>query len=936
MVKTARSFDVDLTIPASVRKEGSVFYFPQMLARIRRNAEASPWGHGMRSEILDAAAPWLAMDDDALWALMFSPSIMRAWQVWATGYCPACRAGVPMYNWVVNAIAHPWKVQCPHCREFFPKNDFSAYHRSGLDAHGLFDDTKADRSLLFNSDHPDVNDPKRRFGVDDGHGYHEDGHCWWFIGAYLIYGQWKQLIVGGAHALALAHVVTGALEPARKAAILLDRVADLYPSFDHAAQAIMHDEPATNCNGYVSTWHDACCETRILAMAYDMIFDAIRSDRSLHEFLAEKARLHGLSNSKRIFADIQTNIEHGLLRDPLANRPKIMCNYPQTDLTIAILTAVLGWPGNREKVYALADWILHNATHTDGTTGEKGMTDYSAFACWGLALFLSTFDRMDPEFLPRMLALHPALRQTFRLHLDTWCLGKYYPSCGDAGGFALQTDHYIGAIFYRRQGVFDPSSWASVHAFIVNALGLTPSMHSFFLRLHELTGDVAYAQLAHQASVAAPDGFPFDLASVDPASAATTVQTIVSEHGAQPALRSVNKQEWCLAILRSGTGENARALWLDYDTGGFWHGHTDGMNLGLFAKGLDLLPDFGYPPLQFDGGYGSAQAGWYGQAAAHNTVVVDHLKTLGHAVPEIKGTSTLFADGDQCHIARASGPALMGPNGGTQFERTAMLVDMPGGEAYVVDVFRVIGGRDHAKFVTSHFGTVATEGLTLLPAEDYGGDTLMRNTRSDALPAAGWSVDWTIEDRMGYLPAGTPVHFRHTDLSSHVEAALCETWVAMGVYDNMSSAWIPRIMVRRRGPEGLASAFVSVCEVYGQQRAVTRIRRLSLATRAGLAYGDMQVGISIEMADGHVDWLILADTENPLRTAPDWTDGLVVHDGQRTATLAGEVGWVRWAPDGTVARMGVARGELTAGAWRVQGYADSVWIECDGGRPHSA
>ena len=56
-------------------------------------------------------------------------------------------------------------------------------------------------------------------------------------------------------------------------------------------------------------------------------------------------------------------------------------------------------------------------------------------------------------------------------------------------------------------------------------------------------------------------------------------------------------------MLRSGRGREARAAWLDYDSGGR-HGHADALNLGLFAKGLDLLPDFGYPPVQY-GGWGA-------------------------------------------------------------------------------------------------------------------------------------------------------------------------------------------------------------------------------------------------------------------------------------------------------------------------------------------
>jgi len=64
----------------------------------------------------------------------------------------------------------------------------------------------------------------------------------------------------------------------------------------------------------------------------------------------------------------------------------------------------------------------------------------------------------------------------------------------------------------------------------------------------------------------------------------------------------VNKQEWRIAILRA-PGPRRLGRMLDYDSippeGVRGHNHMDAMNLGIFAKGLDLLPEFGYPAVQF-------------------------------------------------------------------------------------------------------------------------------------------------------------------------------------------------------------------------------------------------------------------------------------------------------------------------------------------------
>ena len=89
-----------------------------------------------------------------------------------------------------------------------------------MDERRLFDPAGADRRRLFNAEHPAPQVPLHRFGVDDGAGYVAGEERWRFIGACLIYDQWKQAVLGGIKALAAAHVVSGDPAAARKAAIL--------------------------------------------------------------------------------------------------------------------------------------------------------------------------------------------------------------------------------------------------------------------------------------------------------------------------------------------------------------------------------------------------------------------------------------------------------------------------------------------------------------------------------------------------------------------------------------------------------------------------------------------------------------------------------------------------------------------------------------------
>ena len=896
-------------------KTAGVLFPEGLVGKVKANTARYPWAAAIRDRIVEAAEPWRKLSDDELWGEVFGPGITRSWMVWSNGYCPSCKKGVEMYTWQMDPIKMPWKVRCPHCKGLFPTNDFHKYYLSGLDEKGVFDPKRADRSLLYNTDHPDPNDALRSVGVDDGEGYVEGDKRWRFIGAYLIYGQWKQMVLGGISRLAAAYVVTGDRVYAHKAAVMLDRVADFYPSFDYASQGLVYEKPSGN--GYVSIWHDACEEARQLAIAYDWIFDGMKDDPSLAAFLAEKSRQHKLSNPKASFADIQRNIEDRILRDNIANRPKISSNYPRTDIAFAITKTVLAWPANREEVMGIIDGLLNTGTAVDGVTGEKGLADYSAGGVQSMASLLAQYTRVDLHFLKEVFARHPKLAQTFRFHLDTWCLGHYYPLVGDTGWFGGRFDEYRGVNFVKASEL-DPD----LYVFYWSLPGLDPSMFTFLWNLYEVTGDAAYVQALYRANDNSAKGLPYELTADDPAGFEKKVAEVIARVGTQIPLPSVNKQEWHLAILRSGKGKDARALWLNYESGG-GHGHCDGMNLGLFAKGLDLMPDFGYPPVNF-GGWESEKATWYRMTAAHNTVTVDGRNQVWAA-----GRTTLWADGKSFHAVRASGPEMVG---GRQYERTAALVDISDRDCYVLDIFRVVGGATHDKFTGSGFGSVTTSGLALVPAQDYGGGAQLRNLRMDESPKPGWSVDWAIEDRYKYLAPGADVHLLCTDLTSGAAAGLAEAWVSYGGYYVNNEAWVPRVLARRTGKGApLASTFVAVLEPYEKKSNIASMRRLTPLSPP-LVRGDeggSDVAVEVVLADGRRDLIVAVDSENPssrrLLTVKEW--GLATDC---------ELCMVRFSADGSVERVVLCQGRYVGvadTAVKLKAKADFVEISFDGGRP---
>ena len=886
-------------------KVGSAFFPEVLVSRARANAQTHPWAAEIRDSLIAAAEPWMKMSDDDLWGLMFGNSIRRSWQVWSNGHCPACRKPVPMYEWVADALALPWKMRCPRCRETFPKNDFLAFYRSGLTEQGVFDPARADRSRLFNTDHPAAADPLHSFGVDDGEGYAQDGNRWRFIGAYLIYGQWKQAIVGGIRNLAAAYVATGEPTYAHKAGVLLDRVADLYPTFDFGKEGVMYEGPPRA--GYVSTWHDACVEVHDLALAYDAVFEGLVRDRSLVAFLAGKAAAYRVANPKSTFADVQLNIEDRIFRDTLGHRPKIESNYPSTDVTMTTLETVLDWPANRAEVLARLDSVVSKATAVDGVTGEKGIAGYATIAPRAIAELLGRYARVDPTFIRDALVHHPRLHAMFRFHLDTWCLGQYYPRTGDTGSFAEKTPNYSGLAFSRNPGI-------------------TPSSYTFLWELYQGTGDKDLVRVLYGANAASTNGLPYDLFAADPGGFQTRVAQVIAEGGADPKLASVNKREWGLAVLRAGEGANARAAWLDYDSGER-HGHADAMTMGLFAKGLDLLPDFGYPPVQY-GGWSAPPAVWYTQTAAHNTVAVDGQNTRTGI-----GKTTLWFDGEQLHVVRAAGAQLIG---GQQYERTIALIDISAQDSYLLDVFRVVGGKDHARFLHGHFGRLSTQGLSLMPAEEGTFGAVMRNFKRDRRPSEGWSADWSIEDRLQYLPPGSDVHLRHTDLTRNAEVETAEAWVAVGSLGGTEEAWIPSVLVRRCAVEPpLASTFVAVLEPYQRRPNLVGVRRFDLQDAEAKPCSEDQVGVEVRLANGCRDVVLASNASAPTAGGDSRSRSPVLIEKTSGVRFEGDFCLVRFDGAGPK-RVIFCRGKsLRAGAVVVQSDNEDASFEIDLDKPEA-
>ena len=72
------------------------------------------------------------------------------------------------------------------------------------------------------------------------------------------------------------------------------------------------------------------------------------------------------------------------------------------------------------------------------------------------------------------------------------------------------------------------------------------------------------------------------------------------------------------AILRNGSGQDRRYLYLDYGVMGGEHGHPDRLQMGYYARGRNWIVD----PLN-ESYFNPNLQTWYRQSIAHNTIVID-------------------------------------------------------------------------------------------------------------------------------------------------------------------------------------------------------------------------------------------------------------------------------------------------------------------------
>lgn len=887
---------------SSRSKSRSTFYSAEKVMNARVNADRYPWAARIREHAVSRAERYLSLGHDRLWNMVTSQRLPRSYAVNQEHGCPVCGKDMfsfGRYSWYADPVAEPWKINCPNCHSKFPANDFGSFYTSGLDEQGLFQPELADRSLLVNRLYPQHG---TGWGVDDGYGWvDEQGNRWTFLAFYNHWKIWMHalendesqapsapylghggMIECGLDALREAYILSGDVRYAQAGLILLDRVADVYPSMD--ISLFRFEDGYKNSHGMRGTGKVVGCiwETFLVksfAMAYDAFFPAIHDPETIR-FLNGKANKYLLTNKKQSGDDIKRNIEEGLLLSVLSDiqNEKIMGNNGMHQSALALTAVVLDRPALSESWLSLLFGKDERLQLAEGSLGDGH-------------LLVSLINNLDRDGMGNEAAPHynQIWIRMFRLIADITYGYESYP----------QADLYKQPCFIKMLKAHRHLTMCGKFTVSIGDSGRTGNPHVLgdaadSIEDFERTGDPEFAQIAYALNNGSFDGLHGSLFSPDPERTMERMRAAIREAGL-PASQSVHLSGFGFAALRDGAGDAERDIWMYYGRN-FNHGHRDTLNIGMHAFGLDLSPDLGYPDFADNNKH---RHHWNKHTVSHNTVMVD--RTMQSTSSEAKPRHYAAVSGVQ--FIEVEAPQVYPQT--ELYMRSTAQIRIDDSDSYGFDVFRVNGGREHHFIFHGAEGDVQVGGLSLVkqdggtyagPHVPYGmpddadpsdspsaycgsGFHYLDNVERDENPSSTLiSVDWAVMDTWGVRTEPADIHLRWSMLGSFNGVAITDGTPPFNKPGNPKK--LKYAIVHRQSEltdqsidasMGLTSQFVSIIEAYRDTRLVVGIQALPVTDTEGAALReDEAIAIRIELANGRTDYLYSSVDPTRHRVVDGW------------------------------------------------------------------
>ena len=921
----------EIWISVTEGKTEPTIYTYEERANAQANAQKYTWAANMKNTAVKNADLYVENLEQIYhqWAY---EGIPRATQVGYKNelgyrYCRYCGedlvAKYGNYPYIVDPINNPWKITCPECKKDFPSNDFGAYYESGLNEEGRFIKDDADASLLTNDLYPEMGEG---WGVDDGLGYATgttDANGRPVVHTYIAYYMLCQMYGLGDYdkhsltdimnSLIDAYLYTGEDKYGIAGAILTDRIADIYPSYDITKWETTYmafSDGGSQRGKIIGPIWDAIL-SKTLARSVDAFWPCV-TNAEVIEFLTQDDVLaaKGLTAADITPEYLRTNAEDNILLEifKCAKTDYYNGNFGMEEAGVSLAAVALDRLPETQEMF---EWVFHEETrggrfnHAWNTGGDVARVLTEDVSRDGFGYEVSyLYNSLWTEHLLDMadalsgypgaaeydLWNNPKFVNMYTAFLRLAVCGHLTPQVGEAG-FVQSTHNQIG----------------------VEKM-LTAYLYTSAAEIEDdLVVDLARGVYAGNGnSVSGLHGTIFMADPVDGVQSA--IINTVAEHGNWNFSDSDMMSGFGIAILREGPAEylgktvNADQFfdyWMYFGYSNTAHARLEALAIDLEAFGLGVSSHGGYPVVVSSTGVERMQ--WLRNTASHNTVVVDD---HGQNVMWENGTPLHFEDAGQVKIMDAEAP--MAYEEADIYRRTLVTVAAENGVHYAVDFFRVLGGSEHV--YSFHGATTidpSVEGLTMVsqPFGTYAGADVpygdwdvtgsgdastnmgsgyswLKNVSRDDSPETYFSIDWEIEDFHEQLTTSDGIHLKLHMLSEEplTEVALAEGCVPQ---NGRNPEYLEYTMIRKSGKPGMDTLFTAIIEPYRDDELIASAQLLDVELVSGTeGIYDRAAAMKVTLVGGRQDYIIYA-------TNPDCTYA-IKEDGAVKLTFQGFAGVVSY------------------------------------------
>lgn len=750
--------------------------------------------------------------------------------------------------------------------------------------------------------------------IDDGfNGIEIDGQLRKYVGQL----NWFRgaNVYGMAERLADNYTRTGDPKYLSRALVMLSRIAVEHnylssmphhrkTHFNYDWQMRLIDAVPMTVLGNCGFYNHGCIQPGLTAQAiraYEKVFPFLADDKEIIPFLQQKG--FPVQNTAELQRFIEENLFHTHIQITLDG----MCNtnYPAPQQEFLNMVGILNYPGPElmnivtegDSTYfinGIVKPILYNFCR-DGVNSESP----SGYNTGKYASVLDLFNRYEkiiknnPKAFPPEKYLNVGVTPKLALAMESMI--EHHPTAstkltlGDAGSTITYNETPHGKInFY---GDEKSETFAAIYTRYPNA-------------------KIAWALVNSNWKV--PKNYPYTLEQLK-----KHAETLPIDW----RLRSRLLPGLGIALNRSGKGDNERAIITVY--GNVYGGHANDSTMGLFLDGFRsrLITQWGYP-LNWDGWYRC----WVTQNTGRHYPLTQNGKAESKSeVVYLLGANEINLDAGPLHVTDSFADLVLDKyiaNGRKEVpipryevledgwqRRINLLVDVSESDFYVLDLYRMFGGKEHWRSMQSLDGAVSTENLNLKKQEkgtlagesvtydqkswwdkngNYGSSmlrplSLLENVEKATAPATPWSVIWDINNSRGLKMKLTGI------LTPNAEINLADG------RDPQSAHNIVRrfVMTHHKSQDGkpFSSETFNMIQVYRGNPAVQSVKSLAVTGKDERTF--VPVGAEVKLVN-RTDYFILSTTET--------LKNMKLPDG-KVMELRGRIGYVAMDNAGKIVDM---------------------------------